>query len=233
LTIPLDFSLSVKGIEGFLELAGAGKPGRYLVTVTPVNGFTGKVALAVSSLPPGWTASFNPDSVIFASSKPTAAVGSNLTVTTAPGQGLPCATGCNLPLEIMGSSGASSHVIQTRILTFDPWIGPSSLDLGATTVGSTSAPIGEALAINGTPVTGPVTITSISLTNSPPGEPGGANGAEFSLASTTCIGTQFIGNSCTIFVKFTPAAAGRRAASLYIQFNNSLHEWIPVFGTGQ
>jgi hypothetical protein len=124
-------------------------------------------------------------------------------------------------------------VVQTGILTFDSWIGPSSLDLGATTVGSTEAGVGGTLTINGTSFTGPVTITSISLTDSPPGGPTGANSADFSLASTTCIGTQGVGSTCIVHMTFTPAAKGIRAASLYIQFNNSLHEWIAVVGTGK
>ncbi len=76
----------------------AGGSANYAVTVSALNGFTGDVALAVTGLPAGASASFSPATV-------TGGAGaSQLTVTTPAG----IAAG-SYPLTISGSSALATH----------------------------------------------------------------------------------------------------------------------------
>jgi hypothetical protein len=85
---PGDFSLSASPTS--LTVA-QGASGSSTITVNPLNGFTGSVALAASGLPAGVTASFNPTSttgtstVTFAASSTAATGTANVTVTGTSG----------------------------------------------------------------------------------------------------------------------------------------------------
>src|SRR6266436_3819298 len=73
----------------------------YTVTVTPSNGFNGTVSFAVSGLPNGATASFNPTTV-------TGSGSTTMTVTTGHPRG-------TFPLTITGTSGALSHTASVSL----------------------------------------------------------------------------------------------------------------------
>jgi len=73
----------------------------YTVTVTPSNGFNGTVSFAVSGLPSGATASFNPTTV-------TASGSTTMTVTVSRQRG-------TFPLTITGTSGALSHTASVSL----------------------------------------------------------------------------------------------------------------------
>jgi len=75
----------------------AGNSTTYTVSVSPHNGFTGNVSLAVSGLPPGATANLNPASISGSGT-------STLTVTTATSTPIG-----NDTLTITGTSGSLSH----------------------------------------------------------------------------------------------------------------------------
>jgi len=89
-----DFSL---GISLGAQTITTGGSTTYTVTVTPSNGFSGTVSFAVSGLPSGATATFNPPSV--SGSGPT-----TLTVTTTANGG----TG-NFTVAVTGTSGSLNH----------------------------------------------------------------------------------------------------------------------------
>src|SRR5882762_3460343 len=73
----------------------------YTVTVTPSNGFSGTVSFAVSGLPSGATASFNPTTV-------TGSGSTTMTVTVSRQRG-------TFPLTITGTSGALSHTASVSL----------------------------------------------------------------------------------------------------------------------
>src|SRR6266446_3579459 len=73
----------------------------YTVKVTPSNGFNGTVSFAVSGLPNGATASFNPTTV-------TGSGSTTMTVTTGHPRG-------TFPLTITGTSGALSHTASVSL----------------------------------------------------------------------------------------------------------------------
>ncbi len=84
---------------------------------------------------------------------------------------------------------------------------PNPFDYGAVTVGQDSPAQVFTLA---NPSTDPMTITSISL--------GGAAPAQYQLVSTTCGGVLNPGASCSINVRFTPAAEGPQVALIRVLF---------------
>jgi hypothetical protein len=73
----------------------------YTVTVTPSNGFSGTVSFAVSGLPSGATASFNPTTV-------TGSGSTTMTVTVGRTRG-------TFPLTITGTSGTLSHTASVSL----------------------------------------------------------------------------------------------------------------------
>ena len=89
-----DFSLSATPAS---QTVAAGGSATYTVTVTPSGGYSGTVALSVSGLPSGATASFNPTSISGGS-------GSS-TLTVATGSGTPAGTSA---LTITGADSAAS-----------------------------------------------------------------------------------------------------------------------------
>jgi hypothetical protein len=86
------------------EGIAAGSNAIYSVSTTVLGGFTGSVALKVSGLPSGATATFNPTSISGAGS-------STLTITT-----LTTTTLGNYTLTITGTSGSLTHTV-TSVLT--------------------------------------------------------------------------------------------------------------------
>jgi glucose/arabinose dehydrogenase len=92
-----------------------GASGAYTVTVTPINGFTGAVSLAVSGLPAGANASFNPPTVNITDAT---ARTSTLTVTNSGSTPLG-----SFPLTVTGTSGGVAHPGGASLVT-----GPTMTD---------------------------------------------------------------------------------------------------------
>ncbi|HZR27441.1 MAG TPA: thaumatin family protein [Terriglobales bacterium] len=96
-----------------------GKSASYTVSVNPLNGFNGSVALGISGLPSGASASFNPASISSGTSV--------LTVTTA--SATPAGT---YTLTVKGTSGSLSHSANvTLTVTGTPPQPPSNLAASA------------------------------------------------------------------------------------------------------
>src|SRR5882672_6940529 len=93
-----DFSLSATPPS---QTAARRASTSYTVTVTPSNGFNGIVSFAVSGLPSGATASFNPTTV-------TGSGSTTMTVTAGHTRG-------TFPLTITGTSGALSHTASVSL----------------------------------------------------------------------------------------------------------------------
>jgi len=93
-----DFALSATPSSQTVPRSGTTT---YTVTVTPSNGFNGTVSFAVSGLPNGATASFNPTTVAGSGS-------TTMTVTAGHTRG-------TFPLTITGTSGALSHTASVSL----------------------------------------------------------------------------------------------------------------------
>ena len=120
-----------------------------------------------------------------------------------------------LDLVVNSPSSNSNHpvyLIQNAPLAS---LNPStSLDLGTLLIGSTSAARAVVLSNVGT---GPLKVTSISIT---PHEPGGTNPGDFSLDSLCgTTPTLAVNASCQINVTLTPSGDGPREANLTISSN--------------
>ncbi|HLY92654.1 MAG TPA: malectin domain-containing carbohydrate-binding protein, partial [Candidatus Angelobacter sp.] len=163
----------------------AGNNASYSATVSEINGFTGSVALSVSGVPAGATASFSPSSVSGAGSS---------TLTIASGT----AAAGTYPLTITGSSGTLAHSASVTLVInpqpvpdFTLTASPSSQNV---TVGNSTSYTATVTAVNGF-------AGSVALNVS--GVPAGAT-ATFNPASVTGSGT----SSLTI-------ATGTAAAGTY------------------
>ena len=82
---------------------------------------------------------------------------------------------------------------------------PSVLSFPSTMLSTTSAPITETFTNVGQVA---LTITSITL--------GGTNSKDFTITSNTCSTSLAVGAKCTMTVTFTPAAVGKRTATITI-----------------
>ena len=109
-----DFSLTATPAS---QSVTPGASATYTISSAPTNGFTGTVALSVSGLPAGATASFNPTSISGTST-------STLTVSTTA-----ATPAGNSTLTITGASGGSSHTAQV------------TLTLSGTTAGTTTGTV--------------------------------------------------------------------------------------------
>jgi hypothetical protein len=108
---PADFTTSLASTSGTTLAGGSAS---YTVTVTPVNGFSGTVGLAASSMLTGAHASFNPSSITNGSGT------STMTITTAAG------SAGNYSFAVTGTGGSLTHTatgslaVQDYILTISP-----------------------------------------------------------------------------------------------------------------
>ena len=119
------------------------------------------------------------------------------------------------------ASGSPQTVALTGVGT-DIILTPASLNFGTQSVGSTSA--AQTVTLTNKLATQAITINSISLTGTNPGD--------FS-ATNTCGGSVAGQASCTISVTFTPTAAGTRTASIAISDNGGgSPQSISLTGTG-
>jgi len=164
---PPDFTLS--GSPGS-QSAVAGNSATYSAGVSPLNGFTGSVALTVSGLPSGATGSFSPASISGGSGT------STLTVSTSTST--PAGT---FNITIKGSSGSLSHAVSVTLVVtpapdFSLSVSPATQSV---TVGGSATYTASVSALNG--FTGSVTFSVTGL-------PGGAT-ASFSPASVSGSGS--------------------------------------------
>ena len=178
-----DFSVSASPSSQTV-IQGSGTS--YTTTVAPLNGFTGSVALSVSGLPTGATASFSPTSVSGSGS-------STLTVSTSSSTPTGAST-----LTITGKSGSLTHT--TAITLNVNAVAQKDFTISATpasqtiTQGSNTSYTTTITAVNG--FSGAV---SLSVT----GVPTGAT-ASFSPASVSGAGTSTFGLSTS---STTPAGS--------------------------
>jgi len=101
-----DFSLSASGSP---QTVTAGNSASYTASVSPINGFTGSVSLALSGLPSGASGTFSPNPITGGSGS------STLTVTTS--STTPAGT---YTLTITGTSGSTSHTATVTLVVNAP-----------------------------------------------------------------------------------------------------------------
>jgi hypothetical protein len=120
---PPDFSLSAFASTATVTAGDATTVG---LTVTPASGFSGAVNFAVSGLPAGASASFNPATVTGGGT-----VSLNINTTSAVANAV-------YPLIITGTSGSLTHSTPVS-LTVNPPLGNSAEPFSMSNLGSTSA----------------------------------------------------------------------------------------------
>lgn len=203
-----DFSLTAN--PSSLSIA-QGSSGTSLITVVPVNGFSGTVNLSASGLPNGVSAVFSPN--------PTTTT-STLTLTASG-----TATMGTSTVTITGTSGTLTHTTTIQ-LTVTAGGGavvtltPTSLIFAKVAVGTTSAGKNVTLAN-----TGNATLNISSI----------ATSGDFSLTPSTkpCGATLAAGKNCKITVTFTPTQVGARTGTLTITDNAAdSPQTVPLSGTG-
>lgn len=182
-----------------------GATSQYLVTVTPLAGFTGAVNFSASGLPTGASASFNPASINI-----TDATSKNSTVTIVTSASTPLG---NYTVNINAQAGVTTRTTQVMLNV----ISPLSVDL---TLSKTASPnpaqVGLNLSYRITVTNnGPAPATNVNLVDNLP------SGIGFISASTsqgTCSGTGpvncllgslAVGANAVITVVVTPSAQGQ------------------------
>jgi len=187
-----------------------GNNGTSTITITPSDGFSGKVTLSASGLPSGVTAGFNPNP---------ATTTSTLTLTASA----TAATG-TVTVTIQGMSGSltNSTTLSLTVNGSGPTVtvSPASLAFGNEVVGATSAKKPVTLTNTGTST---LDITSI------------VTSGDFGQTTSTkpCGSTLAAGKSCTIEVTFTPTKVGARTGTLTITDNSpSSPQTVALSGTG-
>jgi uncharacterized repeat protein (TIGR01451 family) len=200
-TMP-DFSVSVSPSSRTVVPGGSAQ---YIVTVTPLAGFTGVVNLSASNLPTGGGASFSPTSVNIndANSKT-----STLTVTTTAGTPI-----ANHNFNINAQSGSLMHSEQATLRV----VSASSIDLAVTKTASPNpGQVGVNLSYRVTVSNnGPASATNVMLTDTLPA------GVTFVSANTTqgscngtgpvncSLGTAAIGSNVVVTIIVTPTMQGQ------------------------
>ena len=187
-----------------------GSKGTSTITITPSDGFTGKVTLSASGLPSGVTAGFSPNP---------ATTSSTLTLTVSA----TAATG-TVTVTVQGVSGSLTNTT-TLSLTVNPsgatvTVSPTSLTFANTVVGATSAKKPVTLTNTGT--------STLDISNI-------ATSGDFTQTTSTkpCGSTLAAGKNCKIEVTFTPTQVGARAGILTITDNSpSSPQTVALSGTG-
>jgi hypothetical protein len=150
----------------------------YGITVTSVNGFSGAVALSISGLPAGATATFNPGSIVGAG---TSSLAISTTVSTPPGV---------YNMIVTGTSGSLVHTVGVQLIVNPTTPGDfalsSSIPNGITVKRSNNKTNG----ITGTPAQFTITVTPNNGFNgdvalSVSGFPGGINNIVLSPTTIT------------------------------------------------
>ena len=220
--------VDLDGPSGALESGVAGNV-TYLVDVTYTipyhGGGKGTATLSITnSLPAGVTASFDPPSLYFCCEEGvTTDLQSTLTITSSAGT----------------PAGTTKFIVAATSDYGGGAITEGTLVVGA---GGTSAGSGSSANVcpTGQTTPAPCSVPMTAQFSVPPGTTFGANSVnvvtqgtpnlDFTLASTTCTGTQ---SSCTVNVNFAPLAPGSRlgAVTLTDSSGNPLAS-IPISGIG-
>ena len=203
-----NFSLTAS--PAALSVAQGGS-GASTITVVPLNGFTGSVALSTGTLPAGVTASFSPTSatttstVTFAASSTAAAGTSTVTVT--------------------GASGNLTHTVTITLtvtsnqLSFNLAASPATLSVAQGASGSSTITVTPVNGFSGT----------VSLTAS--GLPTGVT-ASFSPASTTTSSTVTFAASSTATAGTANVTITGTSGSLTATATIALTVTTPITGNG-
>src|SRR5205823_2982964 len=133
------------------QAASAGSTTNYTITITANGGFSGAVALSVTGLPTGATATFTPASV-------TGSGTSTMTVNTSPST--PRGT---FPLTVTGTSGATVHTTQ---ITLSTTINTPPVAVADTATTAEDTPATIAVLANDTDVDAGTTLTAVLVTAS-------------------------------------------------------------------
>jgi len=160
-----DFSLAASPSSQTISVGGSTS---YTASVSPLNSFTGSVALTVSGLPSGATASFNPSSISGGTGSSTLSITTNNTV--APG---------NYTLTITGTSGSTSHTATVMLsinALADFTLSANPTSRSVTVGGSTSYTVSigalngfsgtVALSVSGAPAGATATLSPTSVSTS-------------------------------------------------------------------
>ncbi|HEX4965760.1 MAG TPA: choice-of-anchor D domain-containing protein [Thermoanaerobaculia bacterium] len=191
-----DFSMCVSPSSLTIN---TGANDKYTISTSPINGFNGNVALTVSGLPAGVTASFSPASI-------TGGAGASvLTITVSSS-----AVAGTYSLVITGTGGTITHSM-TVVLTVNnvtppaPAVcfSPSSLTFGSFNVGTSSTAQAITLTNCGT---ASLSITSIAASG------------DFTQTNN-CGSTLGAGTNCSVQVTFRPTATGTRTGTISLTDN--------------
>jgi hypothetical protein len=256
------FTITVTGTTPSFTLASSassasvtqGSSATDTITVTPVNGFTGSVTLATSTLPSGVTATFgtNPttgSSLLTLTASSTAAAGtSNITITGTSGT-LSATTTIALTVT---AKAAGSFTLAALPATLAVTQGNSATDTitvtdvngftGSVTLAASGLPSGVTTAFATNPTTGSSVLT---LTASSTATAGTSNitvtGTSGTLSASTTIALtvnpKTTGSACTIDYAITPQNTTAFGAAITIVNNSStaLSSWTLswTFANGQ
>jgi uncharacterized repeat protein (TIGR01451 family) len=187
-----------------LTVTPGGAPATYTVTVTPLGGFTGNVALSIGGVPADSSASFNPPTVVITDvTAQTSTLTLNTVATTSPG---------TFPLTIAGTGGGMLHTASvTLVITTD--IG--SADLSITKSGS-SNPVETQTNLSYTIKAinqGPAVATGVQVNDTLPSvvfvSATSTQGMCSGTSTVTCsIGTLGVGSIATVTIVVKPQAIG-------------------------
>lgn len=202
-----DFAVNATPLSRSVVPGGSAE---YLITVTPLAGFTGMVSLSASGLPSGAAANFNPTPVNI-----TDATSHNSTLTITTNATTPVA---NNTITVTGMSGMISRTVQINLNV----ISATSADLSllktaSPNPGQVGANLSYRLLVTNS---GPAPATNVTVMDTLP-----ASGITFVSATVTqgaCAGTGPVncglgtlasGASATITIVVTPTASGTIANS--------------------
>jgi hypothetical protein len=129
-------------------------------------------------------------------------------------------------IEFSSNAGGSPHqVALSGIGASLPalTLNPTSLNFDNQSVGTRSATLMLTLTNNGA---SPINIADVNMI--------GPNASDFAITTTTCRGASMLpGDSCVVSIAFSPAASGKRSASLMVNDNvSSSPHIVPLEGTG-
>jgi uncharacterized repeat protein (TIGR01451 family) len=176
----------------------------YVVTISPVGGWTGNIDLSLGGLPGNSVASFNPPSIVITDAS---AQTSTLTVTTTASS--PMGT---FPLTITATSGLQQHTASVTLVVMS---GTGSADLAITKNGSSNpVEVRTNLSYSIKVINqGPAVTTGVQVTDALPNvtlvSATTSQGTCSGMSTVTCnVGTLGVGSSATVTIVVTPQAVG-------------------------
>ena len=188
------------------------------ITLTPLGGFAGTIALSCTGLPADAGCNFVPPSI------PNSSGTSTLTVTTTT-----AAPESTYSVAVIGTSGSLARQTAVALVIAAPApivsLSSNAVTFAMQALGITSAP--QTVTVHNTG-TATLNIQNVTLA--------GSNAGDFAIASgSTCTNgaSVAINGSCVIQLSFTPTAPGSRSATVAITDNAAdSPETISLSGTG-